>query len=337
MATSAVARKLNIAGIGEVLMDLFPSGAATLGGAPLNVTFHVHQLLHALDLGEAVFVSAVGKDDRGASILGQIRDAGMTTGHVVVNPDHASGVAQVFESNGEAGFEILPDVAWDYLQPSAGLETLAKASQAVAFGSLAQRSPHSRATIQRFVSTVSGPRLYDVNLRRNTTDGKPGYSAEIVAESLTLATLVKLNEDELEEVAGMLGLRSGIVDSHDRILDLMEQVRTRYELTAVAVTRGPQGALLLGEGRCLQLPDSSLPADQVHPVGAGDSFGAGLLFSMVQGWSLGHCLELADTLSSWVVLHRSATPRLTPEVLTKIRALAARASADNLIADPSPS
>jgi len=313
-----------VVGIGEVLMDIFESGEATAGGAPFNVTFHLHQLLTALSMGEAVFLSAVGHDRWGSHIRSVVAAAGMSTDYLA-EVDRATGTALVFVREGGAGFEIQPDVAWDFIRLSDRARALANRCDAVVFGSLAQRSEVSRQSIQHFVSQVNGHRLYDVNLRRNTTDGVAGYNAEIIANSLRLATVVKMNDLELEEVGLMLGFASESRDPEERILLSMERLRKEFSLHAVAVTRGPKGALLAADGNQLNLPDSGLDQALVHPVGAGDSFAAGMLFGIMQGWTPEDSLELANILSSCVVLHVSATPPLPGSVLSEVRDLVLRA------------
>jgi len=315
---------LCVAGIGEVLMDVFEDGQATVGGAPLNVVFHLNQLIGALASGEASFVSAVGADAWGREIRSTLTRAAISTRHLA-EADRPTGTALVFESDGGAGFEIQQDVAWDYIQLDDSALALARRCDATVFGSLAQRLPISRASIQCFVSEVRGERLYDLNLRRNTRSGTAGYSAEIIAESLRLATVVKMNDAELAEICAMLGLDAESHDPEDRLLLSMERLANDFSLPTVAVTRGARGAVLFSEGKHLRLPDSVFDQARVHPVGAGDSFAAGLLFGIMQGWSPAESLELADTISSYVVQQISATPALPESILTVIRQLAARA------------
>jgi fructokinase len=324
--------KIVVSAIGEILVDRFESGQTTLGGAPFNVAFHLHQLLAAFGRGSAMMVSAVGEDDWGRYILSGLKRARMERAFLSIDEEHPTGSAIVFmEAAGQAGFEIAPDVAWDYLSSSPALEVLAKRSQAVIFGSLGQRSLMSREAIRTFVAKVTEERLYDVNLRRNSTDGIRGYSHEIVSESLELATVIKLNDHELEELAIMLPLHSAEFRAEERRWDLMQQLRDRFNLKAVALTRGPKGALLLGEGQRLQLEDSKLKQETVHPVGAGDSFAAGLLFGVVHGWSLNHSLRLAAILSEWVVRHVSATPTLTSEIISRVRELIDEAGGETVV------
>jgi sugar/nucleoside kinase (ribokinase family) len=101
----------------------------------------------------------------------------------------------------------------------------------------------------------------------------------------------------------------------------MERLRVDFSLAAVAITRGPKGALLASDGKLFRLPDSTLDQSLVRPVGAGDSFAAGLLFGIMQGWAPEHSLDLANILSSWVVQHASATPPLPESVLSQVRDL----------------
>jgi len=142
-------------------MDRFDSGAVTLGGAPFNLTFHLHQLLAALDLGETAFVSAVGEDAPGDDIRSQVTQAGMSPRYLTVDQSHPTGAARVFETPGEAGFEILQDVAWDYLRASPELDALAERSRQSSSAAwrnarlpLAQRSGTSSRASTELVSTT---------------------------------------------------------------------------------------------------------------------------------------------------------------------------------------
>lgn len=326
MAFSQGAR---IVGIGEILLDRFDTGQVALGGAPFNVIFHLHQLLRSISRGEAVFVNAVGSDNAGSQILREVADAGMDTRHLQVLDGRVTGAANVFVTGGHAGFEIVPDVAWDYLASSADLDALARNANAVVFGTLAQRNAVSRETIQGFISHVQGHRLCDVNLRRNTTDGVAGYTPEIIDQSLALATMVKMNDEELDEIAAILELRSESDDPDVRRLHWMRQLRDRYSLQLIAVTRASRGSILINAHQCLQLGDSTIHEELVHPVGAGDAFVAGLLAGVLEHWRPENCLELANILSSWVALHTSATPRLSASVLTEISSLVRRATTRN--------
>ena len=312
-----------IAGIGEVLMDVFEDGVETVGGAPVNVAFQAHQLLQANGRGRGEVVSAVGDDARGELILATLREAGLGTEFVAVETGRVTGIARVFAGGGEAGFEIAPDAAWDRLRMDAARDALADGCSAVAFGSLGQRSAMSGEAIRRFVGRVRGPRLYDVNLRCNTTDGVEGYSAEILEESCKVATMVKVNAGELVEVARMLGFPAREDEGEAWLWGQMEYMLGHYGLGAVVCTRGPLGAMVASGKERVKLADSTLKADEVHPVGAGDAFSAGMLYGVTQGCSVAVSARLADRLASWVTGYAAATPRLTGPILEELRTIEA--------------
>lgn len=303
-----------ITGIGEILMDVFEAGNATVGGAPYNVAFQAHQLLTASNRGHGSIVSAVGQDKWGDHILASLAEAGVSTEYITVNPSSPTGMASVFVHSGDAGFEIARDAAWDYLKTDARTDGLAAESDAVAFGSLAQRCSSSGEMIRDFVGKVKGHRFYDVNLRRNTTDGVRGYSPEIIDQSCRVATIVKCNEAELEELCEMFGFSASGKDVEERMWLQMEQLRSHFGLFTIAVTRGAKGAMLIAADLRVQLEDSRIPSDNIHPVGAGDAFSAGLLYGLTQGLSLDVSAHLADKLASWVTQFDSATPRLTVSI-----------------------
>ncbi len=310
-----------IVGIGEILMDIFSDGTATLGGAPFNVAFQAHQLLTANGRGHCEVVSAVGDDDWGRHILKAVTDAGMSPAHISVNAKYPTGIAKVFVSRGEAGFEIAKDQAWDHLDADAALDELATQCNAVAFGSLAQRSSGSGKVIRDFVSKIEGQRLYDVNLRQNTTDKVKGYSAEIIDESCRVASIVKANSGELEEIGELLNFPTFSETGEDRIWRQMEQLRNQYQLFAVVITRGAKGAMLCSAHAWVRLEDSTLPVDKIHPVGAGDAFSAGLLYGLSQGCTLSVSAQIADRLASWNTGFTSATPQLTDAILADLHVL----------------
>ena len=113
--------RLVIAGIGEVLWDVYPD-AARFGGAPANFA------CHAAALGaEAWMASAVGVDDLGDRALGTLEAAGVECGTVARDRAHDTGqVLVTLDSSGQASYKFADDSAWDHLEWSAVLESLAK-------------------------------------------------------------------------------------------------------------------------------------------------------------------------------------------------------------------
>src|SRR3954452_2504442 len=151
-----------IVGLGEILWDLLPAGRQ-LGGAPFNFAFHCHQLGHS-----SVIVSRVGEDDLGHAIRNRLAGQGLSDAYVQADAAHPTGTVPVaVDARGQPTFTITPDVAYDYLAWDARLEPLEAQARAVCFGTLIQRSPAARDTLQRFLrSTAAALVVYDVNLRQ---------------------------------------------------------------------------------------------------------------------------------------------------------------------------
>jgi len=151
-----------VAGIGELLWDMFPGGKR-MGGAPVNFSYHCQQL-GAIGLP----VSAVGGDELGAEIRSVFADKALED-TFVEEVDHPTGTVQVALVEGKPTYEICEGVAWDHIPMSGKLEKLAKEADAVCFGSLAQRSAVSRRTIQQFVGSMrpDALKVFDINLRQH--------------------------------------------------------------------------------------------------------------------------------------------------------------------------
>ncbi|MGE5570246.1 MAG: PfkB family carbohydrate kinase [Rhodospirillales bacterium] len=307
-------------GIGEVLFDKFEDGTDALGGAPLNAAVHAHQLASPLGLGEGVMVSAVGADKNGERVLEELCGRGMSTRYIQTDPRRPTGLVSVFMRNGQPGYQISTDAAWDFIEYDDALDELAARCDGVFFGSLAQRSPVSRKTIRRFLERApQALRMYDVNLRRNTLTGEEGYSAEIIDTSCRLASLIKMNAAELIEICALLGLERTGEESEAGLRRRMEALLARYPVEAVVLTRDARGTLLFtraGEYTAAALP---VPPEQAHPVGAGDACAAGILFALLMGWKRPQAVDLANRMGAWVASQLPGTPPLPAAILDFVR------------------
>jgi fructokinase len=317
--TKSVQKQLQFVGLGEVLFDMFEDGTATLGGAPLNVALHAHQLANAFGIGDGILVSRVGEDPEGRQIRDALTERGMSTRYVQPDSAHRTGIVSVFMRDGEPGYQIERDAAWDFLERESALDELAESCDAVCFGSLAQRSPKSGETIRAFLALArKAVRLYDVNLRRNTLTHERGYNAEILERSCEIATIVKVNSDELFEIAALFGIDVRDPDEEHMIPGLANHVMNRLCIPALIVTRGCRGTTLFtSEGEFHgQLPLIALK--DVHPVGAGDACTAGILFGTVLAFPPDAAVDLGNRMGAWVASHRSATPKLSHDIVSFI-------------------
>lgn len=292
-------RKLVIAGIGEVLWDVYPD-AARFGGAPANFACHAAALG-----GEAWMASAVGVDELGRSALDTLENAGVRCETIARDRDHDTGqVLVMLDSSGQASYKFADDSAWDHIEWSVALESLAERCDAVCFGTLGQRSPISRATIQRFVSATPqrALRMFDVNLRQHFFDQRT------IDTSLQIASAVKLNEEELPKVAELCEIDAS-TPRH-----MLRQLVERYDLRLAAVTCGAEGALLLAGDEESTCP--AVPAKVVDTVGAGDAFTATLVPDFLRGLPLAEVNRHANAVASFVCSQPGAVMKL-PDYLTQ--------------------
>ncbi|MGA9305741.1 MAG: carbohydrate kinase [Candidatus Sulfotelmatobacter sp.] len=281
-----------IVGLGELLWDLFPAGAQ-LGGAPANFAY-----IASLLGDEGIPASRLGQDSLGEQAIRRLEELGFSTEFIQQDADHPTGTVKVeVDRTGQPRFEIAESVAWDFLEWTPQWQKLAQQADAVCFGSLAQRSQHSRATIRRFVraSRKSAIRVFDVNLRQNF------YSKEVLAESMKLATIVKLNHEELPKVMSLLDLETRGEEASARQL-------LSHEVKLVCVTRGSGGSLLVSADERREHPGFKVKV--ADTVGAGDAFTAALVHGYLRGTSLSQINETANRVGAWVASQSGATPSL---------------------------
>lgn len=300
--------RFNIVGLGEALFDVFPD-TQVLGGAPLNVAVAAHQLAQVRG-GRGVVVSRVGQDDLGNQVVAELTERGISCEYLQRDPDHGTGVVYVgVDHKGEPNYDIVGDVAYDWLQWDGDLDDLAARCEAVAFGSLCQRQAQSRSTIYRFLGEARrAVKLFDVNIRQNF------YNQNIIRRSLELANVVKLNEDELPLVTTMLACAGD---------DEMAKARSlikKFDLRMVVYTRGEQGTTIITADDVVRgEPVSYDRAENADNVGAGDACTAGVLVGLTLRMPLDRVVALANHAGAYVASQCGATAALPDTVLDKVK------------------
>jgi fructokinase len=291
--------RFKIVGIGEVLWDLLPAGPQ-LGGAPANFAYHAHALG-----AHACVVTRVGADEFGREILRRLKEQGIADGTVQEDETSPTGTVTVdLSDKGIPNYVIHKDVAWDRLSVTPSSLNAIRVADAICFGSLAQRGEISRGAIQRLVAAAPAGalRVFDINLRQNY------FSREIIEQSLGLANVLKLNDDELPILASMFSL-TGSPRQQMHVLAL------RFSLRLVALTRGPAGSLLWQDGEWSDCP--SVPIKIVDTIGAGDSFTAALVLGLLQNKALDEINMLADEVARYVCSCAGATPPLPKSIIDR--------------------
>ncbi|MFT3784796.1 MAG: carbohydrate kinase [Tepidisphaeraceae bacterium] len=291
-----------VVGFGEVVWDELPH--ATLpGGAPANFVWHAQQLGAA-----GVLVSAVGDDQDGSDLLAWLERMGLDARAVERNVHPTGRVHVRVTSRGEPGYAIRENSAWDAIRWTDQLAELARRADCAYFGSLAQRSSTSRATLYQFLRTTRPDcvRLFDVNLR------EPLPTADVIVQSLKLTDVLKLNVDEWPFVARQVGLSS---DWRKGCRALLQ----RSDIRLIALTRGAEGSVLLTADDTHELPGA--PVEVADTVGAGDAFAATLAVGLLGETPLDEIQRAASTIAAYVCTQEGATPRLPMELSSMLSGL----------------
>ena len=286
-----------VVGMGEALWDVLPEGKK-IGGAPANFAYHVSQF----GLPSRV-VSAVGNDPLGREIVENFTSKGLN--HLIEEVPYPTGTVQVeIDPAGVPQYDIKENVAWDNIPYTARLEALARQTRAVCFGSLAQRNVVSRDTINRFLDampqTADSLVVFDVNLRQGF------YTKEILCNSMKRCNILKINDEELVTVSRMFGYPG--IDLQDKCWILLG----KYNLRMLILTCGINGSYVFTPGNVSFQPPPKV--EVADTVGAGDSFTAAFIASLLKGKSVTEAHALAVRTSAFVCTRKGAMPELPPDL-----------------------
>lgn len=286
-----------VVGMGEALWDVLPEGKK-IGGAPANFAYHVSQF----GLPSRV-VSAVGNDPLGREIVENFTSKGLN--HLIEEVPYPTGTVQVeIDPAGVPQYDIKENVAWDNIPYTARLEALAGQTRAVCFGSLAQRNVVSRDTINRFLDampqTADSLVVFDVNLRQGF------YTKEILCNSMKRCNILKINDEELVTVSRMFGYPG--IDLQDKCWILLG----KYNLRMLILTCGINGRYVFTPGNVSFQPTPKV--EVADTVGAGDSFTAAFIASLLKGKSVTEAHALAVRTSAFVCTRKGAMPELPPDL-----------------------
>lgn len=298
MAVNSTQAETIVIGLGELLWDVFPEGRRA-GGAPANFAFHANQLGC-----RGLPASRVGIDEMGDDLVAGLQRQGISTELIQRDATFPTGTVTVeLDAGGHPSYTIHTNVAWDHLQATSDLLSTAAEADAICFGTLAQRSDQSRNAIRQVIAHTNEMCLivFDVNLRQSF------YSRELIEDSLRLADLVKLNDEEVVILTRLLELSNPI----DDLAGFSRRVIERFGPQTVCVTRGSRGAFLVQDRETVEIPGRKI--EVIDTVGAGDAFTAALVVSLLQRRTLRESGEIANAVGALVASHSGAMPELRSE------------------------
>ena len=294
-----MANKRFVVGLGEVLWDVLPEGKK-LGGAPANFAYHAGQFLGTEN---TIAISALGEDSLADETIEALKEHGLN--YLLPRVNYPTGTVQVtLSGDGIPAYEIKENVAWDNIPYTPEIAEIAKNCRAVCFGSLAQRSVTSWATICQFLDDTPADclKIFDINLRQQF------YTKNVIEESLKRCNILKINDEELVVINRMYGYEG---------LDMRsscEKIRSEYNLKMLVLTCGTNGSYVFTDDGLTSFQDTP-KVEVADTVGAGDSFTGSFCASVLNGKPVQEAHKKAVEVSAFVCTQNGAMPTLPPALL----------------------
>jgi len=283
---------IKVLSFGELLWDII-GGKAYIGGAPFNLASHLAKMGV-----NSTYISTVGKDSLGEKALKIAKHYGLYTDYISIHSTLPTGKVNVFlDKKGNPQYTINKNTAWDeiILQDNFKNVLFKEYWDAFCFGTLAQRTKSNRELLYGLIQQLNCKYIfYDVNLRQNF------YQKEWIERSLHFSNILKLNE---EEVATLSELLLGKVVSKE---DFCHVISSKYSLKIISITLGENGSIVYDGQDFFKIPRVKVKV--VDTVGAGDSFSAAFLFSLLSGLTPRESGLFANQVGAFVASQSGAVP-----------------------------
>jgi fructokinase len=296
-------RPFTIAAFGEVLWDLLPD-KVIIGGAPFNFAYRINSLGN-----NAYIISRVGKDEYGEKALEKVRELKMSTKYIQQDSRYPTGTVKVFiDEHKKPDYNIISGVAYDHIQLNDSIISMANSADCLCFGTLARRNRESKETLQALLDSFKGSfRLYDINLRKNC------YTQDSIHESLLHTDILKLNDEEANEVNELLELNA------KHLPGIAKEILNHYPVQICIITLGPKGVLAISsDGEIVYEPGYRVLMQD--PLGAGDAFSAGFISKILSGSDLREACRYGNKLGAIVATQAGATQSITRNEMEVISA-----------------
>lgn len=251
--------------LGDAVVDLIPEREGCLlqmpGGAPANVAAGVARLD-----GRSGFIGRVGNDPFGRFMCRTLDQERVDTDYMKLDPQHRTSTVVVeLDEEGERTFTFMVRPAADLFLEIEDLPVFQE-NEWLHACSIALSAEPSRSTTfyaMEKIRRAGGRVSFDPNIRTDLWQDE-NLLRECLHKALTLASVVKLSEEELFFLSGKTDIQQGIA-----------QLSTQYSFDLLLVTLGKNGVMVCWQGDILHY--SARPVVVVDTTGAGDAFVAGLL------------------------------------------------------------
>lgn len=288
----------NIICFGEVLWDVYPD-KIEIGGAPFNVYHRLHSF--GLDVN---FISSVGKDKLGNNVINYFQKNNLSTNFLNVDKNHQTGQVLITLKSGEPDYEILENVAWDYIPFKNDYLKDCNNFDCIVYGSLGIRNDVSYMTLKKLIS-LSTFKIFDLNLRQNF------YSKLKVNYLLNESDFLKINMEELLKLGSIFKFKYSDTNS------LIESIYLKFNLKFICVTNGSINSSIY-DGNNFIIIDS-FRVKSIDNLGAGDNFLACFINEFfIKKNSIKNSLKIASAYGALTTTKIGASPSIKPYEIIKI-------------------
>lgn len=273
---------------GEVLWDVFFNGSRA-GGAPFNVAYNVHKA--GIDVK---VISKTGNDELGDKLRKQIDNWGIATEFIRVDENHPTStvIAKIDEHN-EATYEIINNVAWDYIDYLPEYNLLVSNAEAFVFGSLSSRNKKTKNTLLKLLDTAR-LKVFDVNFR------PPFIDPKLIKTLLHKADIVKINKSELRHIIELIEKEYYVEE------EAVKLIQQNFKVNEIIVTKGSKGATYFVGDQSYTLP--AVPITVADTVGSGDAFLSGFISKRIFNEEPEEILKNAVALGAFITSKYGACP-----------------------------
>ena len=288
----------NLICFGEVLWDVYPD-KIEIGGAPFNVYHRLHTF--GLDVN---FISSVGKDKLGNNVINYFKKNNLSTNFLNVDKNYQTGQVLITLKSGEPHYDILENVAWDYIPFKNDYLKDYNNFDCIVYGSLGIRNDVSYMTLKKLLS-FSKFKIFDLNLRQNF------YSKLKVNYLLNESDFLKINMEELLKLAVIFKFK------YTDVKTLIESIYLKFNLKFICVTNGSINSSIY-DGNNLFTIDS-FKVKSIDNLGAGDNFLACFINEFfVKKNSIKNSLKIASAYGALTTTKIGASPSIKPHEINKI-------------------
>ena len=277
----------DVVALGELLIDFaqqsvdesgYPTMAAHPGGAPGNFLAALNQYG-----ASTAFLGKVGDDTFGRLLIGTLKEAGIETRGIVVDPTVFTTLAFVTFKDGDRSFSFARKPGADTMLRFDEVDlSLIDQTKVFHFGSLSLTGePVRTATRQAIAYAKERGKLitYDPNLRPPLWDSQEQAREEILW-GLHQADVVKISDEEVTFLWNC--------DEEEGARKLLEECGVKLAM----VTLGPKGCYLRNRNGSVTV--SSPKVKPIDTTGAGDIFGGSAVSRLLKQGKAPEDLDQAE-------------------------------------------